>query len=87
MVPDKENFDYATLWVRVSGLPFDFLHQEWAIEAMLHVGYVEEFDDEEHAFRDELEYRAKVRIDLSKPLIPGCYVPLGGSRVTWVYFR
>ncbi|KNA07416.1 hypothetical protein SOVF_172060 [Spinacia oleracea] len=53
MVPSQENFDYATLWVRVCGMPFDFLHQEWAIEALRHVGYVEEIDDGEHAFHDE----------------------------------
>lgn len=87
LVPYHENFDNATLWVRVCGLPLDFLDREWALEALRHVGYVEELDEEDYAYHDEPEYRAKVRLDLSQPLIPGCYIPLGGNQAAWVYFR
>lgn len=85
MVPAHENFDEASLWVRVCGLPFGFLDQQWVLEALHHVGYVEEIDPQ--GFLDEPEFRAKVKLDLSKPIIPGCNIPLRDNQASWVPSR
>lgn len=87
MVATNENFDNATLWIRVCGLPMDYLDQDWALEALRHVGYVEQLDHDDQIYREEPEFRAKVRLDLSQTLVPGGYIPLGGSQAAWVYFR
>lgn len=87
LVLNHENFDTATLWVRVCGLPVDYLDHEWAVEVLRHVGYVDQVHYDDQGFRDEPEFRAKVRVDLSQPLIPGCYIPLGGNQAAWIYFR
>uniref|UniRef100_A0A803MA65 DUF4283 domain-containing protein n=1 Tax=Chenopodium quinoa TaxID=63459 RepID=A0A803MA65_CHEQI len=63
------------LWIRVYGLPLGFLDPEWAVKTLDLVGLVETLEYDGDGLPDEPEFRGQVLVDLSKPLIPGCYVP------------
>lgn len=61
---------------------------EWAIEFLHNVGHVDVLDYVGGGLPEEPEFRAKVSFDLSKPLIPGCFVPcVGGGQYVWVFVR
>uniref|UniRef100_A0A803N9U8 Zinc knuckle CX2CX4HX4C domain-containing protein n=1 Tax=Chenopodium quinoa TaxID=63459 RepID=A0A803N9U8_CHEQI len=86
-VPANVNFDLTRLWIRVYGLPFGLLNPEWAVETLKLVGFVETLEcDGEGLPLDAPEFRGQVLVDLSKPLVPGCFVP-GEFEPLWVYFR
>lgn len=69
------------------GLPLGFLDPKWALQCLHLLGYVEILEHDGLVLPVEPEFRAKVWLDLSKPLIPGCFVPVGGGQLVWVYFR
>uniref|UniRef100_A0A803N8R1 DUF4283 domain-containing protein n=1 Tax=Chenopodium quinoa TaxID=63459 RepID=A0A803N8R1_CHEQI len=85
-IPANVNFDITRLWVRVYGLPFGLLDLEWAFETLKLVGVVETLDYDGDGLPEEPEFRGQLLVDLSKPLIPGCFVP-GEFDPLWVYFR
>lgn len=87
LVPRDINFDMATMWVRVSGLSFAYLTPEWTLQTLKHVGHVLDLDFNGDGVPLETDFRACLLIDLSQPLIPGCFLPLDGGQVVWVYFR
>lgn len=87
VVFEELDFDQGCLWIGVTGLPLGRLDPEWALQCFKHVGFVEKLDFQGNGLPDELEFRAKVYFDLSKPLIPGCFVPLQEGQAVWVYFR
>lgn len=49
--------------------------------------FIEEMEEPMADLPTYPEIRAKMMVDLSKPLIPGCFLPLHDSQVIWVYFR
>lgn len=51
------------------------------------MGYIEEIVHANPDLPSPPEIRAKMMIDLSLPLITGCYLPLYDNQVVWVYFR
>lgn len=79
-VPRDINFDMATMWVRVSGLPFAYLTPEWAVQTLKHVDHVLDLDFNGDRVPLETDFRACL-------LIPGCFLPLDGGQVVWIYFR
>uniref|UniRef100_A0A803MKD0 CCHC-type domain-containing protein n=1 Tax=Chenopodium quinoa TaxID=63459 RepID=A0A803MKD0_CHEQI len=86
-VPTNVNFDMTRLWIRVYGLLFGLLDPTWAVETLKLIGLVETLEcDDDGLPHDAPEFRGQVLVDLSKPLIPGCFV-LGEFDPIWVYFR
>uniref|UniRef100_A0A803MM62 Reverse transcriptase zinc-binding domain-containing protein n=1 Tax=Chenopodium quinoa TaxID=63459 RepID=A0A803MM62_CHEQI len=85
-VPANVKFDITRLWIRVYGLPLGILDPEWAVETLKLVGLVETLEYDSDGLPAEPELRGQVLVDLSKPLIPGCFVPGDGAPL-WVYFR
>lgn len=45
------------------------------MHALRHVGFVEQFQDQDGVFPVGPEIRARMLVDLSFPLISGCYLP------------
>ena len=86
-IPSSLRFHMASLWVRVQDLPWRFLEADWTIRLLSHVGHVEAVDNYGSGLPLDPYIRARVLVDLTRPLIPGCFVPLEDKRVSWVYFR
>lgn len=57
------------------------------MQALRHVGFVEEMEEQDDNFPKNPEFRAKMIVDLSKPLVPSCFIPLLNSQVSRVHFR
>ena len=86
-IPSSLNFSVARIWLRVSDFPWAFLTMEWIVRLLSHVGHVEKVDHYGVGLPLQPYLRALVSIDLTIPLIPGCFLPLEDRQVTWVYFR
>lgn len=76
---DNFNFSNAWLWIRVVGLPLGLLDPEWALQCLRLLGYVETLEQNGEVLPINPEFRAKVWLNLKKPLIPGCFVPVPGG--------
>uniref|UniRef100_A0A803NC59 Zinc knuckle CX2CX4HX4C domain-containing protein n=1 Tax=Chenopodium quinoa TaxID=63459 RepID=A0A803NC59_CHEQI len=88
LIPQQINFSTARLWVRVYGLPLQFLTEAWARRIFVHVGYLDSLEPITNGrLPERAELRACMIVDVTQPLIPGCFVPVQGERVIWVYFR
>lgn len=73
--------------MRVSGLPLGYLSSAWVWQALQHVGFIDqEVDAEASSLLDDPEIKAEMLVDLSRPLIPGYFLPLYDSQVIWVFF-
>ena len=86
-IPSSISFHMASLWVRVHDLPWRFLEADWTLRLLSHVGTVQAVDNYGPGLPLDPYLRARVLVDLSRPLISGCFVPLDGNRVSWVFFR
>lgn len=87
LVLSNLNFNRIKLWVRVHGMPLSHLDVEWGVKALRHVGIAVRIDGGYQEVPGEPDIRVQLLIDVSKPLIPGCFLPLSSDCVMWVYFR
>uniref|UniRef100_A0A803MUJ9 Zinc knuckle CX2CX4HX4C domain-containing protein n=1 Tax=Chenopodium quinoa TaxID=63459 RepID=A0A803MUJ9_CHEQI len=85
-VPLNLNLHLVELWVRVEGLPIRYSTPEIASTVLSHIGEVTMVDDSNGQF-PILYHHFKILVDLSLPLIPGCYFPTINNQVTWVRFN
>ena len=86
-IPAAVNFNMARIWIRIQDLPWGFLNTEWNVRILSHVGLVEAIDDENTGLPHQPFLRARLVIDIIKPLIPGCFLPMHDGKVVWIYFR
>lgn len=86
-IPASVNFNMARIWVRIHDLPWGYLNTEWTVRISNHVGLVDVIDSEGRGMPQQPFLRARLVLDITKPLIPGCFLPLDEERVAWVYFR
>ena len=86
-IPTSINFNMGRIWVRVHDLPWDYLNTDWTVRILSHVGLIEAIENHGSGIPQQPYLRAKLIVDLTLPLIPGCFLPLEGNRVSWVYFR
>lgn len=85
--PTSISFSTAQIWVRIYDLPWVYLTPDWTTRLLNHVGYVEKLDNYGASLPLQPYLRALVSMDLTQPLIPGCYLPLEDNTVSWAYFR
>ena len=71
MRPGDIHFEEMSIWVRIKNLPFGLMNGKWGYEIANKVGTVEklDLDDQNRAWGPYL--RAKVRINIAKPLRRG----------------
>ncbi|KAH9617872.1 hypothetical protein KSS87_018617, partial [Heliosperma pusillum] len=85
-IPRTVRFPYAALWVRVCGLPFEYLSMHVANIAgnlLSHDFLVDGFDEVPN--NDFL--RLKVCIKLNEPLMPGFFLTMDEGHLLWVQFK
>ncbi|KMS96673.1 hypothetical protein BVRB_8g200930 [Beta vulgaris subsp. vulgaris] len=70
-VPSTINFSLATLWVNIHNLPWRFLENAWTARILSHVGLVNLVEETGSGLPQEAFLRARLVVDLTKPLI--CY--------------
>uniref|UniRef100_A0A803LXS3 Zinc knuckle CX2CX4HX4C domain-containing protein n=1 Tax=Chenopodium quinoa TaxID=63459 RepID=A0A803LXS3_CHEQI len=88
LIPRQINFSTARLWVRVYGLPLQFLTEAWARRIFVHIVYLDTLEPITNGrLPERAELRACMVVDLTQPLIPRCFIPVQGDRVIWVYFK
>uniref|UniRef100_A0A803LST0 CCHC-type domain-containing protein n=1 Tax=Chenopodium quinoa TaxID=63459 RepID=A0A803LST0_CHEQI len=61
--------------------------QVWARRIFERIGHIDTLDQVSDRALRFSELRARLIIDLSQPLIPGCFIPVSEEKVVWVYFR
>ena len=86
-IPDTISYHLARPWVRVHDLPWKYLDPYQTLRILIHVGVVDTIENNGPRLPFEPYLRVRLMIDLSRPLIPGCFLPLDAERVIWVYFR
>ncbi|XP_074297991.1 uncharacterized protein LOC141628792 [Silene latifolia] len=85
-IPRTIQFPYADIWVRVCGLPFEYLTDEVANVAghlLRHHYEVDSFDP----VPDKDYLRVKARLKMNQPLSPGFFLSMDGGYLLWVQFR
>uniref|UniRef100_A0A803MV23 DUF4283 domain-containing protein n=1 Tax=Chenopodium quinoa TaxID=63459 RepID=A0A803MV23_CHEQI len=79
---DGRIINLRSLWVRIHGLPFLYLTREWDIQILSHVGCIKEFEFTGEGLPPSADMQVKMVVNLTQPLIPGCFVPVEGHTET-----
>ncbi|XP_074265845.1 uncharacterized protein LOC141588296 [Silene latifolia] len=85
-VPDNLLFQVVPIWIRVHYLPLQLLNTSVAAFLLSHVGDICEEESYPSLLPPRNFVRVKVWVDLSKPLIPGCYLALNDREHQWIGF-
>lgn len=81
------NFSEALLWVKIEGIPLVFNSMILAEIMFSKLGEIVAFDENAQVPGFKRWIRAKVKIRVSKPLIPGCFLEYKKGSTVWVDFR
>ena len=84
---NKVQFNQASFWVQIHGLPTMSQTREAGIRIGSILGKVEKVDVDEKGFCLAGYLRIQVTIDISQPLCRGRMVRIGGASPKWVDFR
>lgn len=82
------NFDWVPFWVQIHGLPFGSLTTTNASKILHQIGEVMEIEDpmvEGCLLRSFI--RGWVKVNVTKPLLTGCWIPRKDLPNAWVAFR
>lgn len=79
-------FDRSPFWIQIHGLPMRMQTKEVAEKIVGPMGTIEKMDVEPRGFSMGKYLRARVTIDISKPLCRGRAVRMGGTEKGWVDF-
>lgn len=77
----------TALWVRFEGIPFLYVQPAVVAKMAEKIGHplLVEMPEEESRARPHL--KARIRINITKPLAPGCYFEYEDGHLVWVSFR
>ncbi|XP_059458313.1 uncharacterized protein LOC132187906 [Corylus avellana] len=84
--PFELEFDKASFWVRMFGLPLSCMGREVGMKIGASVGEVEDIDVTEEGVGWGEFLRVRIRLDLSKPLSRGRTINLRGKSL-WIAFQ
>ncbi|KAL2898901.1 hypothetical protein RDABS01_023983 [Bienertia sinuspersici] len=80
-------FSYKSMWVNAEGIPYILSTEEFAHKVFGMAGGVLDIDMESLMPGPRRYMRARVRTQLGKPLVPGCYIEYEPDKLLWVDFR
>lgn len=83
--PSEVAFDKMAVWIRILDLPFGLMNNKWGWELAKKVGSVMKLEVDSQGRAWGLYLRAKVQIDLTKPLLR-CVIIFSEKRQTNVQF-
>lgn len=81
------NFTETRIWVKVEGLPFVYSNVEMAEIMLNKIGNILIFDEKSRQPGLKKFIRAKVWLQINKPLVSGCFLEYQVRRSVWVSFR
>ena len=84
---NKIEFNRATFWVQIHGLPTMSLAKDIGLRIGSTLGSVEKVDVDVKGFSLGGHLRIRVSLDISKPLCKGRVVKLGSPSPVWVEFK
>lgn len=85
---DKIDFSKAPFWIQIHGLPREDVNPQNAPFFLNKVGQVLEVDDPLRSGEVERYYlRARVAVDVLKPIWSGTWLQKPGKKRVWVHFK
>lgn len=82
------DFSKVCFWIQIHGLPWGEVNHENAPILLNRVGKVVEVDDPFKSGSGSSHFiRAKVAVDVNKPLWSGCWIQRPGNTRKWVHFK
>ena len=81
------NFSQCLMWVRVEGIPLTSNKARVAERALKKLGRVVGFDERSLREGPKEFIRARVQVELNKPLVPGYFYEYSQDHFKWIDFR
>jgi hypothetical protein len=84
--PSEISFDKVAFWVRILNLPLVCMNMEIGKQIGAAIGEVEMIDTDEEGVGWGEFLRARIKLDITKPLLRGRRMKLGGNSI-WARFQ
>lgn len=82
--PQELDFDFNSFWIQVHNVPQEYLNCQNVSAILNKIGTVQEVEDPLYEGR---LMRARVSLDVTKPLPVGCWIPRADLPKIWVIYR